>query len=313
MAARLNRLVSPSMNEERLHRGATRCLVIALGERRRVSRLPQDLFDGLVEIVLRAGMVIMRHYGAASLNIMAKPDDSPVTQADLESEAVILKGLGKRFGGISIVSEEAASAGTLPASSSLFFLVDPLDGTKEFIAANGEFSVNIALIADGAPIAGIVLAPALGQIFYGDEERGACNAQVVDGAIAGGWSAITVRAAPSDGLSALSSRSHGGPNTERYLDGFMVERRLAIGSSLKFCLIAAGQADLYPRPGPTMQWDTAAGDAVLRAAGGMVVCPDGSPLVYGSQHDGAVGYANPHFVAFGCRSLAGQVAARKKH
>ena len=258
--------------------------------------------EALERLALDAGATIMAIYDAGDLGVAEKEDGSPVTRADKAAEAVILAGLAKTDPGVPIIAEEEAAAGRVPATGSCFFLVDPLDGTKEFINRNGEFTVNIALIEDGVPVAGIVYAPALGVIYSGSEGR-AFQASVEAGVI-GPRMPITARE-PHGPLIAVGSRSHGSEATQQWLERFAVERFVSRGSSLKFCLVAAGEADIYPRLGRTMEWDTAAGDAVLRAAGGIVTTPDGAPFLYnkrGQAHD--VDFANGHFVAFGDRKLA---------
>lgn len=255
----------------------------------------------LKPIMLAAGAEIMRIY-ATDFAVAAKGDASPVTEADEKAEAVILKGLAALAPGIPVVAEEEAAAGRIPATDGRFFLVDPLDGTKEFISKNGEFTVNIALIDKGVPVAGAVYAPALKTLYWSGED-GAFMAEVVDGEI-GPARPIRVRPTPTDGVSAVGSRSHGGAETQTYLEAFKVADFVSAGSSLKFCLVAEGKADLYPRMGRTMEWDTAAGDAVLRAAGGRVETLDGQPLLYGKRDQGHdTDFANPHFVAFGDPAL----------
>ncbi len=192
-----------------------------------------------------------------------------------------------------MISEEAASAGKIPEVSERFFLVDPLDGTKEFISKNGEFTVNIALVENGLPVAGVVSAPALKRIFWGERGRGAAHGHI-DGDLAGGWAPLGVRPCPADGATVVASRSHRDQATEDYLKTVKVKSLCSAGSSLKFCLVAAAEADLYPRFGRTMEWDTAAGHAVLLAAGGKVMTVDGDVLSYGKR---ARGYDNPGFIA----------------
>ena len=242
---------------------------------------------GLVDAAARAGACIMRHYQQGTA-VELKADASPVTQADREAEAIILEALHRLFPAIPVVSEEDASDRGA-AVPSRFFLVDPLDGTKEFVGHNGEFTVNIALIEDAAPVLGVVLAPALGRLFAGAAGLGAF---VEDAA---GRRAIACRRVPPEGLAVVASRSHGNAAA---LHDFLAPRKVAslatAGSSLKLCLVAAGQADLYPRFGRTMEWDIAAGHAVLLAAGGQVHDLDGQPLRYGKP-----GFENPHFVASG--------------
>jgi 3'(2'), 5'-bisphosphate nucleotidase len=248
-------------------------------------------------IMLAAGAEIMRIY-ATDFAVLTKDDASPVTEADQKAEAIILAGLKHIAPGIPVIAEEEAAAGRFPTTAGTFFLVDPLDGTKEFVSKNGEFTVNIALIEDGKPVLGAVYAPAIGKIWWGAVGHGAFMAEVVDGVI-GEPRGISVRT-PESGLIAVGSRSHGGAETQEYLAAFTVTEFVAAGSSLKFCLIAEGLADIYPRMGRTMEWDTAAGDAVLRAAGGRVETLDGKTLKYGKRfQDNDGDYANPHFVAFG--------------
>ena len=253
-------------------------------------------------IMLAAGAEIMRIY-ATDFAVSGKADHSPVTEADQRAEAIILAGLAKIAPDIPIVAEEEAAAGRVPATARRFFLVDPLDGTKEFISKNGEFTVNIALIEDGEPIQGAVFAPAIGKLYWGARGEGAYVADVKDGVL-GASKPIRVRLPAPEGLSAIGSRSHGGAETQAYLEAFTVRDFVSAGSSLKFCLIAEGTADIYPRMGRTMEWDTAAGDAVLRAAGGRVETLERSALVYGKRDQpGESDFANPHFVAFGDTSI----------
>uniref|UniRef100_UPI0035A9AB63 3'(2'),5'-bisphosphate nucleotidase CysQ n=1 Tax=Ancylobacter mangrovi TaxID=2972472 RepID=UPI0035A9AB63 len=254
----------------------------------------------IVELALEAGRVILGVY-ATDFAVETKADSSPVTAADQRAEAVILAGLKTLAPDIPVIAEEECAAGRMPATGRTFFLVDPLDGTKEFLARNGEFTVNIALIEDGAPVAGVVYAPALGVLYAGGPE-GAFKARVVDGLLAE-EARIDVRDAPP-ALKAVGSRSHGSQETVAWLARFPQVSFVSAGSSLKFCLLAEGAADIYPRFGRTMEWDTAAGDAVLRAAGGLVTTCDGRPLTYNKReqaHDAP--FANPHFLAFGDRRL----------
>jgi len=254
-------------------------------------------------IMLAAGAEIMRIY-QTDFAVIKKQDASPVTEADQRAEAIILAGLAELAPEIAIVAEEEAAAGRVPQAQSRFFLVDPLDGTKEFVSRNGEFTVNIGLIEEGEPVMGAVYAPALGKLYWGQKGEGAHMADVIDGRIEN-VRAIHVRKAPSDGLLAVGSRSHGGAETQAYLEAFPIRDFVAAGSSLKFCLIAAGEADIYPRMGRTMEWDTAAGDAILRAAGGRVETLDGRPLIYGKRDIPLESdFANPFFVAFGNASIS---------
>ncbi|ORE97364.1 3'(2'),5'-bisphosphate nucleotidase CysQ [Aurantimonas sp. 22II-16-19i] len=260
----------------------------------------------LTAIALTGGDEILKIYGT-SFDTATKADSSPVTQADIRCEAVmkpLLAGLAPQ---VVIVAEEAVSGGEIPADARQLFLVDPLDGTKEFISRNGDFTVNIALVEDGVPVAGVVYAPAIGTLWAGSTEEGAFRAEVKDGVL-GERRAIVARSAP-DSLVAVGSRSHGSAETEAWLKRYEVERFVSRGSSLKFCLVAEGEADVYPRLGRTMEWDTAAGDAVLRAAGGIVTTLDGQPLRYGKRRQASdVDFANPHFVAFADPRLAMKLA-----
>lgn len=217
-----------------------------------------------------------------------KADGSPVTKADLLAEKLVLAGLKQHASEIAVVSEENAASHNM-APPERYFLVDPLDGTREFVRTDGggAFTVNIALIEHGVPIAGIVHAPALDQCYWGIVGEGAeLNGE-----------RIQTRLLPDDGAVALASRSHRDAETDKWLAENNVCETVSIGSSLKFCLVAKGEADLYPRFGPTMEWDTAAGHAVLAAAGGAVEHPDGRPFTYGKA-----GYRNGPFVAFGKRA-----------
>lgn len=249
-------------------------------------------------IMLAAGAEILRIYGTDFV-IQDKMDASPVTEADQRAEAIILENLRRLAPDIPVVAEEEAAAGRIPMTAKHFFLVDPLDGTKEFISRNGEFTVNIALIENGEPVSGAVYAPALGKLYWGARDEGAFMAEVVDGQVCN-TRPIRVRSMPEHGLSAVGSRSHGGDETQAYLKNFTIHDFVAAGSSLKLCLLAEGKADIYPRMGRTMEWDIAAGDAILRAAGGRVETLDGQPLRYGKRNQSSDSdFANPHFVAFG--------------
>lgn len=252
-----------------------------------------------VEAALQAGAVIMEVFGEEDAHRL-KADSSPVTVADERAETIICRALESTFPDVPIVAEERASRGRLPAKlGRFFFLVDPLDGTREFINRRPDFTVNIALIVDGSPHAGVILAPATGRLYYGDAEQGAFG-QSVDTAT---WKPegepvrLQTREACQP-LVAVASRSHQTPETVAWLDEKGITEYVSVGSSLKFCLLAEGKADLYPRFGRTMEWDTAAGDAILRAAGGMTVNTDGTPFQYGKRgQSDDVDFANPFFVA----------------
>ena len=258
---------------------------------------PSPRLIALVRLAHDAGKVVMRHY-AAGTETRTKSDHSPVTDADEEAERCILAGLRDIAPGIPVVAEEEVAAGRLPKTGDHFFLVDPLDGTKEFINRNGEFTVNIAEIRDGIAVAGVVYAPAKQRLFFGEAPGGAWEIETtIDGAPDFTTARpIHVRKSPPDGLIAVASRSHRDKKTEEYLAAYPVKDFITAGSSLKFCLVAAGEADIYPRHGTTMEWDTAAGHAVLAAAGGTVTNLDGSPFLYGRVSDS---FTNPHFVARG--------------
>jgi 3'(2'), 5'-bisphosphate nucleotidase len=234
-----------------------------------------------------AGAAIMDLYG--KVDARQKEDRSPVTAADEAAERIILCHLERIAPGIPVVAEEQASRGILPETlGSCFWLVDPLDGTKEFLSKNGEFTVNIALIEGGVPTLAVVGAPAMGSLYTGDGNQ----AQRRIGT--GEFSVIEARPKPADGLVAAVSRSHRDEATSRFLEGLTVAGEKVGGSSLKFCLVAEGEADVYPRFGRTMEWDTAAGHGVLRAAGGSVRQLNDEELGYGKP-----GFENPSFVAWG--------------
>jgi 3'(2'), 5'-bisphosphate nucleotidase len=248
----------------------------------------KDLLLALVALADRAGAVILDHYGRET-QARAKADRSPVTAADEAAEAVILAGLADLAPEIPVVAEEEVAAGRVPGlDSGPFWLVDPLDGTREFLSRNGEFTVNIALIEDRRPVLGVVTAPALDKAWWGAAGAGAWARDE------GGTRPIAARPRPLRGVVALASRSHGDAETDAFLASEGVAGRINAGSSLKFCLLAEGVADLYPRFGPTMEWDTAAGHAVLAAAGGSVSTRDGAPLLYQKP-----GFRNPAFIARG--------------
>lgn len=260
-----------------------------------MSQLSPKTFDALTDVALKAGQIIMEIY-ESNPEAKLKEDRSPVTEADTASEAYILAELARHCPDIPIVSEEAASEGRIPEVADLFFLVDPLDGTREFLSRNGEFTVNIGLIFNGLPAAGIIYTPARNRLFRGQVGVGAQQAEIAPGAplSAAAWQDISVRTSQPGNLIAVASRSHRDERTNAYLEEHGVRDTKSAGSSLKFCLLAAGEADLYPRMGRTMEWDTAAGQAILMSAGGSVVTEDGAPLTYGKKERG---FDNPHFIA----------------
>ncbi|QIL84140.1 3'(2'),5'-bisphosphate nucleotidase CysQ [Diaphorobacter sp. HDW4A] len=233
-----------------------------------------------------AGALIMEIY-RSDFEVRGKHDASPVTEADECAERLILERLRALRPQLPIVSEEAAAAGYVPAFGERFWLVDPLDGTKEFIHRNGEFTVNIALIDAGMPVLGVVFAPALDRMYAGAQGLGAWLE------IEGKRQTIECRNVPQEGLDVVASRSHGDADAlDQFLDGRLVRSLKSAGSSLKICLVAEGEADLYPRLGRTMEWDIAAGHAVLVAAGGQIRVLSGDVLSYGKQD-----LSNPHFYA----------------
>jgi 3'(2'), 5'-bisphosphate nucleotidase len=253
------------------------------------------LLQSLIYTAQRAGGAIMAVY-ATDFAVRDKVDASPVTAADEAAEKIILADLALIAPGVPVVAEEAVAAGRVPVVAGRFFLVDPLDGTREFISRRDEFTVNIALIESGEPVLGVVFAPARRELFWGDVRAGKAGHIDADpdGTMPSMGTAISARRAPADGLTAVASRSHRTPETDAFLANYPVREFRSIGSSLKFCLVASGQADLYPRMGTTMEWDTAAGQAVLAAAGGRVLTPAGQPFGYGKP-----GFRNGDFVAWG--------------
>ncbi|MBN8941608.1 MAG: 3'(2'),5'-bisphosphate nucleotidase CysQ [Rhizobiales bacterium] len=238
------------------------------------------LIDRLGTLAVAAGHRVMAHYGCASTT---KADGSPVTAADQEAEEIILEGLAALLPGVPVLAEESAAAGKRPATTDLFVAVDPLDGTREFIARNGEFTVNIGLVSAGNPVAGIVYAPARHRLWIGAGSKAEAMTLAPGQAItaAADRSPIHTRPVPAEGPVALVSRSHPEPTSEAFLARHGVTRRMTLGSSLKYAVIAEGGADLTVRFGPIAEWDIAAGHAVLVAAGGRMTIPDGTPIVYG--------------------------------
>jgi 3'(2'), 5'-bisphosphate nucleotidase len=258
--------------------------------------LPDDaLIDALLAAAVVAGRATLDVY-RADFTVTQKADQSPVTAADHAAEKIILEHLARLAPAVPVVAEESVAAGSIPWVGDEFFLVDPLDGTKEFIHRRGEFTVNIALIRHGAPALGVVYAPVGGVLYAGNVGAGRAFRcpYPADAATSGPREALRVRPVPAAGITAVVSRSHSTPETDDYLQHYTVSNRVSVGSSLKFCLVAAGEADLYPRLGPTMEWDTAAGHAVLAAAGGKVLAPGGSPLAYGKPD-----FRNTFFIASG--------------
>jgi 3'(2'), 5'-bisphosphate nucleotidase len=263
---------------------------------------PDPRLAPLVEAAL-AGARAAMHVYSTDFAVELKADDSPVSAADRNAEHAIVNCLTIAFPTHPIVAEEAFATGTAGELGDIFLLVDPLDGTKEFISRNGEFTVNVALMEGHAPAFGVVLAPALSLAYSGGDGKAWKGSLAAGFERVDGWAAIAARHAGFTPV-AVASRSHLTPATEEALRLAGIGERRAIGSSLKFCLLAEGEADFYPRLGPTMEWDTAAGDAVLRAAGGCVVTLDGKPLCYGKR--GVAGmreFENPYFLAAGDPAL----------
>lgn len=253
--------------------------------------LARDLLDPIEALARQAGALILAIYGQ-DFEVQHKADASPLTLADERAEACIAPALRALTPGVPVVAEEACSAGDVPEVGARFWLVDPLDGTREFAQRNGEFTVNIALIEHGQPVLGVVYAPALDALYAG------CAPTAGSGQAwfkhAGQQRLLAGRAMPAAGCTVAVSRAHGdGPQLQAWLAARRVAGQRAAGSALKFGLLAAGEADVYPRFGRTMEWDTAAGHAVLRAVGGDVLDLQGQPLRYGKP-----GFDNPHFVAW---------------
>jgi len=259
--------------------------------------------DALASLASRAGARIMSHYGC---DATLKGDGSPVTAADHDAEEEILAGLAQLMPGVPVLAEESAAAGRWPASTEVFVAVDPMDGTREFLSQNGEFTVNIAIIVAGTPVAGIVQAPALGRLWIGSA-RGAEAMDLAPGEAVGAARdrrAIQTRALPETGPVALVSRSHPDPASEAYYATRGITARRPVGSSLKYTLIAEGEADVSVRFASISEWDIAAAHAVLAAAGGAMTQPDGKPLIYGRADQR---FRTEHFVACsGAYALAGR-------
>jgi 3'(2'), 5'-bisphosphate nucleotidase len=249
----------------------------------------------LAEAALAAGPAVMEEYERSG-DARSKKDGSPVTLADHRAEEIICRHLARVVPFTPVIAEESTAEGAPISAVERFLLVDPLDGTREFLARNGEFTINVALVEGGAPIAGAVYAPAIGRLWVGGDSAFMCETRLVTETPSEGMRRrIMTRRAPSS-LIALASRSHRDPETESFLKGLPIGEARSAGSSLKFCVVAEGLGDVYPRFGPTMEWDTAAADAVLRAAGGVVLDTAGMPLQYG-KFDRAL--RNGSFVAWG--------------
>ncbi len=255
-----------------------------------VLNIGLSLVEQVGEVARRAGRLVMDVY-QTDFDVDTKGDASPVTKADRDAEELIIRAIREGItSDFPLVGEEAVSAGHIPdIKGTPFWLIDPLDGTKEFISRNGEFTVNIALIEDGRPVLGVVHLPVTDDTYVASK-AGSFAQYGGEGKAA----QIFCRQAPAEGMIAIASKSHNTPETEAYLDRLPITSRTSAGSSLKFCRVAEGRADVYPRFGPTMEWDTAAGHAVLLYAGGDVITPDGPPLVYGKPD-----FRNSYFIASG--------------
>ncbi len=247
-----------------------------------------ELMETLRLTAIKAGEKIMEIYNS-DFEVIMKEDNSPVTLADQAAEAIITPVLKEIWPDVPVVAEEAASAGEIPdVGAGPFWLVDPVDGTKQFVSKKDEFTVNIALIEDKTPLLGVVYVPVLEHMYLGSPLGATLS-------IKGGEAQpIHVRKRPENQLVAVASRSHRTPETDEFLEKIGATDTTSAGSSLKFCLVAKGEADVYPRFGPTMEWDTGAGHAVLLAAGGKLVNPDGSEFLYTKPN-----FRNGNFIAWG--------------
>ncbi|HEY0213079.1 MAG TPA: 3'(2'),5'-bisphosphate nucleotidase CysQ [Paenirhodobacter sp.] len=245
-------------------------------------------------LALDAGDRIMEIYHSPDFAVRQKSDASPVTEADEAADRLIAEGLAEAFPQTPLVTEEQAASHSQTVST--FLIVDPLDGTKEFVRRRGDFTVNIAYVEDGVPVRGVVYAPAKGRLFYTLADGRAVEEIGPDfhKEAIGEQRPLSVSVPDNRSLRVVASKSHRDQATDDYITQYAVEDMTSAGSSLKFCLVATGEADLYPRLGRTMEWDTAAGDAVLRGAGGrMVRLDDHTPFVYGKP-----GFENPFFIAY---------------
>lgn len=246
--------------------------------------------NAILDIAIKAGEIIMEYYdGKKDVDVQRKEDNSPVTAADVAANDYIVKQLAAITPNIPIVAEENDIQGTPDADHQTFWLVDPLDGTKSFINKSGEFTVNIGLIKSGTPAFGVIYVPAK-QASYFMNERGNAFKRDADG----NTQSITTRTPPSEGMIAVASKSHRTKETDDYINKLNIASLVSAASSLKFCLVAEGKADIYPRFGRTMEWDTAAGHAIVLAAGGTVETEDGNPLGYNKPD-----FANPYFIVKG--------------
>ena len=261
---------------------------------------PDDSY--LVEVLVAASLVAgeaILEVRRGGRSVEKKADASPVTEADRAAERLITARLNDAAPTTAVIAEEAVYEGRIPDIGREFFLVDPLDGTREFVKGGNDFTVNIGLVRDGMPAVGVIYVPATGRLYGGIIGAGAWQAEVAGG-IVSPRRPMHVRPPPDGPIDVVASRSHRNKETDAFIARFDVGRIVSAGSSVKFCVVAAGEADLYPRMGPTMQWDTAAGEAILRAAGGRVVTAEGRPLFYGhGPAPGSEAFRNPSFIATG--------------
>ena len=248
----------------------------------------KEMLETLAALVRKGGEIAMLHHGRLS-SVEHKADNSPLTEADLAVDAFLCEELARLFPDIPVVTEERAATHATGFAGSRFFLVDPIDGTKEFVQSRGEFTVNIGLVENGLAVAGAVCAPAVGRLFAGATSIGAFEEPFSGGERRN----LSTKPVDNNALVVVASRSHLTAETQAFIDANHVADLANAGSSLKFCLLASGEADLYPRFGPTMEWDTAAGHAVLSAVGGSVEQISGEPLDYGKPD-----YRNPFFIAY---------------
>lgn len=250
-------------------------------------------FRQVIDIAVKAGFITMKYYGN-SPEVQLKDDESPVTVADLAANTYICDELEKLDGSIPIISEEnpADKNQEIAAKSSLFWLVDPLDGTKSFIKQSGQFTVNIALIKDQKPVMGVIYVPTDDCLYYTDDHHNAYKVEECSKS----QEAIQIKVSKeldAEGAVVIASKSHINEDTENFINKLKVKSRISASSSLKLCLVAEGKADVYPRFGPTMEWDIAAGHAILDAAGGKIVSAEGKPVIYGKEDT----LYNPYFIA----------------
>jgi 3'(2'), 5'-bisphosphate nucleotidase len=266
------------------------------------------LIDEVTSLVSRAAGAVMAH-NPSTVAARTKPDKSPVTAADDAAQAILAEGLSRLLPGVPVVSEEVPETHRAGGQQTPVVLVDPLDGTREYLAGRPEFTINLALVNAGLPLFGCIAAPAYGLVWRGTPGQRAERLELPPGADAPSCrvkTPIRTRLSPGRGLVIAVSRSHLDADTERFLAHFPGAERIAYGSALKFCRLAEGEVDLYPRLAPMHEWDVAAGHAIVVAAGGAVLCPDGSPLVYGR---GGKGLIVPGFIAIGDQAAAARVAS----